>query len=158
MGIHAKTRPTRRLPASGRLACLWQTSGVFHHILIRGIERREIFKNNKDRDDFFNRLSHVLPEIEILRPSFHAQRWLLSLIAIKQSPLFFIYPIASWTDQITTHLTLLRKPCLAQGIDKEISIRDVFIGYCLYTTCERKLGIYSEDFCDFDAGLLFTTR
>ena len=95
MGIHATTHPTRRLFASGRLVCLWQTPGVFHHSMIRGIERRRIFKNNTDREDFFNQLSHLLPETEIIRPSPHAQRCLLILIAIKQSPLFFIWPITS---------------------------------------------------------------
>jgi putative transposase len=44
-----------------RLARL-DTPGVLHHIIIRGIERRKIFKNNKDRDDFLYRLSIILPE------------------------------------------------------------------------------------------------
>lgn len=33
-----------------RLARL-DAPGVLHHIMIRGIERRNIFKNNKDRED-----------------------------------------------------------------------------------------------------------
>ena len=36
--------------------------GVLHHIMIRGIERRKIFRNNKDRDDLLERLSVLLPE------------------------------------------------------------------------------------------------
>jgi len=32
-----------------------------HHIMIRGIERRNIFRNDKDREDFLNRLSILLP-------------------------------------------------------------------------------------------------
>jgi REP element-mobilizing transposase RayT len=32
--------------------------------MIRGIERRNIFKNNKDREDLIERLSNVLPETE----------------------------------------------------------------------------------------------
>ncbi len=44
-----------------RLARL-DAPGVLHHIMIRGIERREIFRNNKDRDDFLERLSIILPE------------------------------------------------------------------------------------------------
>jgi len=35
--------------------------GVLHHIIIRGIERRNIFRDNKDRDDFIDRLSDLLP-------------------------------------------------------------------------------------------------
>ena len=44
-----------------RLARL-DAPGVLHHIIIRGIERRKIFRNNKDRDDFLERLSIILPE------------------------------------------------------------------------------------------------
>ena len=44
-----------------RLARL-DTPGVLHHIMIRGIERRKIFRSNNDRDDFIERLSIILPE------------------------------------------------------------------------------------------------
>jgi len=44
-----------------RLARL-DAPGVLHHIIIRGIERREIFRDNNDRDDFLKRLSIILPE------------------------------------------------------------------------------------------------
>ena len=44
-----------------RLARL-DAPGVLHHIMIRGIERRKIFLNNKDREDFLERLSKLLPE------------------------------------------------------------------------------------------------
>jgi len=44
-----------------RLARL-DAPGVLHHIMIRGIERRNIFKNDKDREDFLDRLSNLLPE------------------------------------------------------------------------------------------------
>jgi len=46
-----------------RLARL-DAPGVLHHIMIRGIERRNIFKNNKDRKDLLDRLSNLLPETE----------------------------------------------------------------------------------------------
>ena len=44
-----------------RLARL-DAPGVLHHIMIRGIERRKIFRDNKDRDGFLERLSTVLVE------------------------------------------------------------------------------------------------
>lgn len=44
-----------------RLARL-DAPGVLHHVMIRGIERRKIFRDNKDRDDFLERLSIILPE------------------------------------------------------------------------------------------------
>ena len=44
-----------------RLARL-DAPGVLHHIMIRGIEGREIFLNNKDREDFLDRLSNLLAE------------------------------------------------------------------------------------------------
>jgi len=46
-----------------RLARL-DAPGVFHHVMIRGIERRNIFRNNKDREDFVNRLGKLLPETQ----------------------------------------------------------------------------------------------
>jgi putative transposase len=46
-----------------RLARL-DAPGVLHHIMIRGIERRNIFKNNKDREDLLDRLANLLPETE----------------------------------------------------------------------------------------------
>ena len=38
------------------------TPGLLHHVMIRGIERRKIFRDNKDREDFIERLSILLPE------------------------------------------------------------------------------------------------
>ena len=46
-----------------RLARL-DAPGVLHHIMIRGIERRNIFRINKDREDFLDRLSNLLPEVQ----------------------------------------------------------------------------------------------
>lgn len=43
-----------------RLARL-DAPGILHHIIIRGIERRKIFRDNKDRDDFLSRLADLLP-------------------------------------------------------------------------------------------------
>ena len=43
-----------------RLARL-DAPGVVHHIMIRGIERRSKFKDNKDRDNFTERLAGLLP-------------------------------------------------------------------------------------------------
>jgi hypothetical protein len=42
------------------LARLRQAPGVLHHIMIRGIERRKIFRDDKDRDNFLERLSILL--------------------------------------------------------------------------------------------------
>jgi len=44
-----------------RLARL-DAPGVLHHVMIRGIERRKIFLNDKDREDFVERLAKLLPE------------------------------------------------------------------------------------------------
>ena len=44
-----------------RLARL-DAPGILHHIMIRGIERQDIFRNNKDWDDFLEWLSIILPE------------------------------------------------------------------------------------------------
>jgi len=46
------------MPRTARL----DAPGVLHHVMIRGIEGRKIFRNNKDRDDFLDRLAKLLPE------------------------------------------------------------------------------------------------
>ena len=46
-----------------RLARL-DAPGVLHHIIIRGIERRNIFRDNQDREDFLERLGKLLPETQ----------------------------------------------------------------------------------------------
>ncbi|MFH1077415.1 MAG: transposase [Pseudomonadota bacterium] len=38
------------------------TPGLLHHVIIRGIERRKIFSDNSDCENFINRLSVLLPE------------------------------------------------------------------------------------------------
>jgi len=44
-----------------RLARL-DAPGVLHHIIIRGIERRTIFRDDKDSDNLIDRLSTLLPK------------------------------------------------------------------------------------------------
>jgi REP element-mobilizing transposase RayT len=46
-----------------RLARL-DAPGVLHHIIIRGIERRKIFRDERDRENFLERLERVLLETE----------------------------------------------------------------------------------------------
>ena len=36
--------------------------GALHHIMVRGIERKKIFRDNKDRDSFLTRLGKILSE------------------------------------------------------------------------------------------------
>ena len=43
-----------------RLARL-DAPGILHHVIIRGIERRKIFKDDKDRDNLLERLNDLLP-------------------------------------------------------------------------------------------------
>ena len=38
------------------------TPDLLHHVMIRGIERRKIFNDDKDRENFIERLSILLPE------------------------------------------------------------------------------------------------
>ncbi|RJR34063.1 MAG: hypothetical protein C4576_27025 [Desulfobacteraceae bacterium] len=40
--------------------------GALHHIVIRGIERKRIFVDDKDQNDFVERLSHLLQETRTL--------------------------------------------------------------------------------------------
>ena len=45
------------MPRTARL----DAPGVLHHVMIRGIECRNIFRNNKDREDFIARLEILCP-------------------------------------------------------------------------------------------------
>jgi REP-associated tyrosine transposase len=40
--------------------------GVLHHVIIRGIERRKIFWDDTDYDDFLDRLATLLPETQTI--------------------------------------------------------------------------------------------
>lgn len=46
------------MPRSARL----DAAGVLHHIIIRGIERRRIFRDDHDRENFLERLAVLLTE------------------------------------------------------------------------------------------------
>ena len=46
------------MPRRARL----DTAGVLYHIIIRGIERRRIFLDDQDRENFLHRLSELLPK------------------------------------------------------------------------------------------------
>ena len=46
------------MPRSARI----DAPGALHHIICRGIERRPIFHDNADRDNFIGRLSTILQE------------------------------------------------------------------------------------------------
>ena len=48
------------MPRQARLDAL----GVLQHIMARGIERRKIFKDDKDRQSFLNRLALILEKIQ----------------------------------------------------------------------------------------------
>jgi REP element-mobilizing transposase RayT len=40
--------------------------GALHHIIVRGIERKRIFVDDKDREDFLERMSALLQETRTL--------------------------------------------------------------------------------------------
>ena len=64
-----------------RLARL-DAPGVFHHVMIRGIERRKIFRHNKDREDFFDRVQKLLPATQTT-----CYGWAFLLFRTSQMPL-----------------------------------------------------------------------
>ena len=49
------------MPRAARL----DAPGVLRHVMIRGIERRLIFRNNKDREDFIERLEALCSAMQI---------------------------------------------------------------------------------------------
>ena len=40
--------------------------GALHHIILRGTERRRIFSNDQDRDDFMERLCNIVTETKTI--------------------------------------------------------------------------------------------
>ncbi len=48
------------MPRAGRL----DAPGVVQHIMLRGIERRNIFRDDTDREEFLARLARLLPETQ----------------------------------------------------------------------------------------------
>ena len=42
-----------------------QAPGVLHHVIIRGIERRGIFRESKDQDDFLARFEDLIPKTKM---------------------------------------------------------------------------------------------
>ena len=43
------------MPRQARL----DTPGTLHHVIIRGIEKRKIVNDRKDREDFVNRMGEI---------------------------------------------------------------------------------------------------
>jgi len=46
------------MPRKARIDAL----GALHHIIVRGIERRRIFSDDQDRDNFVERLGNIVTE------------------------------------------------------------------------------------------------
>jgi len=59
--------------------------GAFHHITARGIERRNIFNDDQDRDYFVKRLETVLEQTRTGKHAQLARQLGLSVTAISQS-------------------------------------------------------------------------
>ena len=51
-------RLTNIMPRQPRL----DAPGLLQHVMARGIERKEIFKDDEDRSDFLDRLAYILEE------------------------------------------------------------------------------------------------
>jgi hypothetical protein len=62
--MHAKISLTGRPPVSPEAHDGGRAHGVLHHIRIKGIERRKIFRNKKDREEFLDCLGNLLPETQ----------------------------------------------------------------------------------------------
>ena len=50
----------RHMPRKSRI----DAPGALHHIIVRGIDRKNMFKDNKDRDSFLERLGAIFAEAQ----------------------------------------------------------------------------------------------
>jgi REP element-mobilizing transposase RayT len=57
-GLHATS--IKSMPRQSRI----DAPGALHHIIARGIERKKIFQDSVDRDNFLNRLGNILTETQ----------------------------------------------------------------------------------------------
>ena len=48
-----------------RKACI-DAPGALHHIIVRGIERRRIFSDDQDRDNFIERLGDITSDDDLI--------------------------------------------------------------------------------------------
>ena len=48
------------MPRKGRI----DAPGALHHVIVRGIERRKIFRSDYDRKNFLNRIGELIPETQ----------------------------------------------------------------------------------------------
>ena len=70
------------MPRQARL----DAPGVLHHIMIRGIARRKIFINDRDREDFLDRLTELLPETQTACYAIRAQAKHLVSVSLTMPP------------------------------------------------------------------------
>jgi REP element-mobilizing transposase RayT len=61
------------------------TPGALHHVIIRGIERKAIFKDNSDRDSYLKGLALIISETETV-----CYAWLLMTTHIHQKKMLGI--------------------------------------------------------------------
>jgi len=71
--------------------------GALHHIIIRGIEKRAIFRDDRDREDFLERLGDVLVETET-----HCYAWALLTNHVHLLLMTGLVPIATVMRRLLT--------------------------------------------------------
>ena len=71
--------------------------GALHHIIIRGIERKAIFKDKADRGNFFERLGRVVSETET-----GCYAWVLMTNHVHLLLKTGLYPIATVMRRLLT--------------------------------------------------------
>ena len=59
-GTHGRNVQNRKSHCDSQV----HSSLLCHHIIIRGIERRKIFRDDQDKDQFVDRLAILLPETQ----------------------------------------------------------------------------------------------
>ncbi len=70
------------------------TPGLLHHVMLRGIERRKIFNDDKDRENFIERLSILLSETKT-----QCYAWsFLSNVTVHLHPIFVRFALLRYRE------------------------------------------------------------
>ena len=107
------------MPGSARL----DAPGVLHHVIIRGIERRKIFIDNKNCNDFLARLAVLLPETT---PTFYFKK---EKISRQQELKNKGYDIKKVAERVATIYAMDSRDIMSKGRQQQRVVAESLLCY-----------------------------